>query len=48
MDLLIKNSLWLNHPERRVRFWQSERQYKSPEQIEELNKWRKKFGLPEV
>jgi len=48
MDLLVKHSFWLNQPERRGQFWQAEKQYKSPERIEELNKWRKKFGLPEA
>lgn len=46
LELIVKNSYWLNTPERRAPFWQAEKQYKSPEQIEELNKWRAKFGLP--
>jgi hypothetical protein len=47
MDLLIKNSHWLNKPERRDQFWQSQKKYEPPEQIAELNKWRNKFGMTE-
>lgn len=45
-DLIVKNSYWLNQPERRAPFWDIQKRYKSPEDIEELNKWRAKFGLP--
>ena len=48
LDLLVKNSYWLNQPERRAPFWQQIKPYKLAEGIEELNKWRKKFGLPEA
>lgn len=46
LDLIVKNSYWLNQPERRAPFWDIQKRYKSPEDIEELNKWRAKFGLP--
>lgn len=46
LDLLIKNSCWLNHPEHRGDFWLSERQQRSTSELEELNLWRQKFGLP--
>jgi len=46
LELIVKNSYWLNQPERRAPFWQTQKRYESPEQIEEINKWRTKFGLP--
>ncbi len=44
--LIVKNSYWLNQPERRAPFWQHIKPYKPVENIEELNKWRTKFNLP--
>lgn len=46
LDLIVKNSYWLNQPEHRAPFWDIQKRYKSPEDIEELNLCRKKFGLP--
>lgn len=46
LDLIVKNSPWLNQPERRGAFWPGIKQHKDPKDIEELNLWRKKFGLP--
>lgn len=46
LDLIVKDSPWLNHPERRGELWKDERQYKSEEYLNELNTWRQKFGLP--
>lgn len=48
MELWLQNSPWLRTPERRDEFWHLERNYKTPEFIEELNHWRKIFGLPEA
>lgn len=44
--LIVKNSYWLNQPERRAPFWQHIKPYKPIKNIEELNKWRTKFNLP--
>lgn len=46
LELIIKNSYWLNQPERRAPFWQQIKPHKPIENIEELNKWRTKFNLP--
>jgi len=46
LELIVKDSYWLNEPERRKEFWEIEREYKSEEQIKELNTWRQKVGLP--
>jgi len=46
LDLIVKDSCWLNEPERRAPFWQDIRPYRSAEDIAELNKWRAKFNLP--
>jgi hypothetical protein len=46
LDLIVKDSFWLNQPERRKQYWQVERQHLSEEELQELNNWRKKFGLP--
>jgi hypothetical protein len=44
--LIVKNSNWLNQPERHAPFWQQIKPHKPIEKIEELNKWRIKFNLP--
>jgi hypothetical protein len=46
LDLIVKDSFWLNRPERRGKFWPTLRQYITPEYLQELNRFRKKFGLP--
>ncbi|MGA2916069.1 MAG: hypothetical protein ABSE89_08610 [Sedimentisphaerales bacterium] len=48
LDLIVKDSYWLNEPERNQQFWQICKTTKSSEEILELNQWRKKFGMPEV
>jgi hypothetical protein len=48
LDLIVKNSPWLNQPEQRAPFWQDIKKYKVPKDIEELNSWRRKFGLPDA
>ncbi|MGD0551781.1 MAG: hypothetical protein ABSB25_03935 [Sedimentisphaerales bacterium] len=44
--LIVKNSYWLNQPERHAPFWDQIKPHKPSEDIEELNKWRAKFNLP--
>lgn len=46
LDLIVKNSNWLNQPERHSPFWPQIKPYKPIKDIEELNKWRTKFNLP--
>jgi len=48
LDLIIKNSSWLNSPERNAPFWNDIKKHKSTEYLEELNKWRRKYGLGEA
>jgi hypothetical protein len=46
LDLIVKNSHWLNQPEHYGDYWAATRQHMDPQEIEELNKWRAKFNLP--
>jgi hypothetical protein len=46
LDLIAKDSTWVNQPERSGAFWKDLRQYKSEEYLKELTTWRQKFGLP--
>jgi hypothetical protein len=48
LDLIVKDSYWLNEPKRTQPFWQGIKTVKSCEEIHELNQWRKKFGMSEV
>ena len=48
LDLIVKDSYWLNKPERNEQSWQICKTTKSSAEIIELNQWRKKFGMPEV
>jgi len=48
LDLIVKDSYWLNNPEIKKQFWPMLRKYKSKEEVEELNFYRRKFGMPEV
>ena len=45
LDLLMKNSAWLNMPEKRKEFWINIREHKDKEDIVEMNKWRMKYGM---
>jgi hypothetical protein len=45
-DMIIKNSSWLNRPEHRGHYWAEERIYRDKAELEELNLWRQKYGLP--
>ncbi len=48
LDLILKDSAWLNKPERKKDFWAAIRKNMSEEDITELNEFRKKFGMPPV
>jgi len=48
MELLIKNSPWFNSPEIQAPYWSGIREHKSKEFLEELNRWRRKFGFPDA
>jgi hypothetical protein len=46
LDLIARNSNFVNLPERRSGTWSNLREHTSPEQLAEMNRWRQKFGLP--
>ncbi|MFZ2146017.1 MAG: hypothetical protein WAV28_02260 [Sedimentisphaerales bacterium] len=46
LDLIVKNSNWLNQPEFMKEHWPEIRQEKSEEELRDLNTWRKKLGKP--
>lgn len=46
IDLVVKNSNWLNRPELMEEHWPDMRQDASEEELRDLNTWREKFGLP--
>ena len=48
LDLIVKDSYWLNEPERNPIAWQCVRPQKTREELDELNIYRQKFGLPHV
>ena len=48
LDLIVKDSSWLNQPERNPQAWQICKKTRSSAEILDLNQWRKKFGMPEV
>lgn len=45
LDLVVKDSHWLNQPERHGVHWEGIRVHKDKHDIEELNKWRRKYGM---
>jgi hypothetical protein len=47
-ELIVKDSYWLNQPERDSILWQYEKNSKTKGEIAELNRYRQKFGLPPV
>ncbi len=47
-DLIAKNSHFINQPEENPGYWNYSRDKMDPEQLEILNKYRRKFGMPEV
>lgn len=46
LDLIVKDSYWLNEPEEKAQFWPELRKLMSKEEVTELNEFRKKFGMP--
>jgi len=46
IDLVVKNSNWLNKPEIMEEHWSDMRQDTSEEELRDLNTWREKFNLP--
>lgn len=46
--LFARDSYVLNEPERNARWWPELRKRKTDEEIEFINAWRKRVGLPEV
>ena len=48
LDGLVKDSRWLNEPERQYQHWPQIRKTKSVEELNILNKYRAKFGMPKV
>lgn len=46
LDLIVKNSHWLNQPEFMKEHWPESRQEILEEELRDLNTWRKKFCLP--
>lgn len=48
LNLIVKDSYWLNEPERDPTGWQYVKDAKAKGEIAELNKWREKLGLPTV
>jgi hypothetical protein len=46
IDLIVKNSNWLNRPELMKEHWPDIRQGLSKEQLRDLNTWRERFCLP--
>ncbi len=48
LDLIVKDSYWLNQPERDSILWQYEKDAKTKGEIDELNMYRQKFGLTSV
>lgn len=48
LKLILKNSFWINKPECRADFWPDIRRQMSKEEIDELNLWRRKLGMPDA
>ena len=48
LDLIVKDSYWLNGPEQMKEFWPDRRQSSPQKELSELNEFRKKFGMSEV
>ena len=48
LDLIVKDSYWLNEPECNKPFWPAIKQHTDPQEVDELNVWRRKFGLPDA
>ena len=48
LDLVMRDSFFVNMPERKPRAWKSRRKTMTPEKLEMLNRYRRRFDLPEV
>jgi AbiU2 len=48
LRLFARDSYVLNEPERNARWWPELRKRKTDEEIEFINRWRKRVGLPEA
>jgi hypothetical protein len=46
LDLVAKDSYWVNQPETRKQWWQIDRQGMTDEELTDLNEWRTRFNLP--
>ena len=46
LELVAKNSNWINMPESRKEWWPMHRKHMKPEELEELNNWRARFNMP--
>ena len=46
LDLIVKDSYWLNEPERNPIAWQCVKPQKTKEELAQLNVYRQKFILP--
>ena len=46
LDLIVKDSYWLNEPERNPISWQCVKPQKTKEELAQLNMYRQKFSLP--
>lgn len=45
IELLLKNSSWINSPEKQGPFWEGIKEHIDKKDIEEMNRWRQKFGM---
>jgi hypothetical protein len=48
LDAVLRDSDFVNQPERRAEYWQMDRQFMNPERLRRMNVLRKRVGLPEV
>jgi hypothetical protein len=48
LDAVLRDSSFVNQPERRQQWWQVEREYISEEQLKAMNELRSRVGLPEA
>lgn len=48
LDLVAKNSVLVNEPENPHGLWEAIREHRSKEELQFMNKYRRKFGMPEA
>ncbi len=46
LDLILKNSYWINEPEKKKDSWPCLRKTRSQEELLQLNEYRSRFGMP--